>query len=67
MSGIALVQDYNIIVDPGSKNIIKELNHYVWHNKNERPVDKWNHTLDAIRYGLVYLEANSNKGNYVIR
>ena len=67
LSGIALVQDYNIIVDPGSKNIIKELNHYVWHNKNERPVDKWNHTLDAIRYGLVYLEANSNKGNYVIR
>ena len=67
LSGIALVQDYNIIVDPGSKNIIKELNHYVWHNKNERPVDKWNHTLDAIRYGLVYLEANSNKGNYVFR
>ena len=67
LSVIALVQDYNIIVDPGSKNIIKELNHYVWHNKNERPVDKWNHTLDAIRYGLVYLEANSNKGNYVIR
>jgi len=67
LSGIALVQDYNIIVDPGSKNIIKELNHYVWHNKNERPVDKWNHTLDAIRYGLVYLEVNSNKGNYVIR
>ena len=67
LSGIALVQDYNIIVDPGSKNIIKELNHYVWHNKNERPVDKWNHTLDAIRYGLVYLQANSNKGNYVIR
>ena len=67
LSGIALVQDYNIIVDPGSKNIINELNHYVWHNKNERPVDKWNHTLDAIRYGLVYLEANSNKGNYVIR
>tara|TARA_R110002012_G_scaffold321773_2_gene551327 strand:+ start:9356 stop:10567 length:1212 start_codon:yes stop_codon:yes gene_type:complete len=67
LSGIALVQDYNIIVDPGSKNVIKELNHYVWHNKNERPVDKWNHTLDAIRYGLVYLEANSNKGNYVIR
>lgn len=67
LSGIALMQDYEIIVDPDSENIIKELNNYVWHARNEKPVDKWNHCLDGIRYALQYIDANSSKGVYVIR
>lgn len=67
LTGIALMQDYDIIVDPKSENIIKELNNYVWHQRNEKPIDKWNHCIDAIRYGLQYVDGNSSKGVYVIR
>lgn len=50
-AGIAMMQDYEIIVDPSSLNIIKELNNYVWHDKKSKtPVDAWNHLIDAIRY-----------------
>jgi phage terminase large subunit len=67
LTGIALMQDYDIIVDPKSENVIKELNNYVWHQRNEKPIDKWNHCIDAIRYGLQYLDGQSSKGIYVIR
>lgn len=50
---IALLQDWKIIVDPESTNIIKELNNYVWHDKkSETPVDMYNHHLDPIGYVL---------------
>ena len=50
---IALLQDWLIIVDEDSKDIIKELNNYVWHDKkSQTPIDAWNHTLDPIGYVL---------------
>ena len=50
---IALMQDWNIVVDPESKDIIKELNNYVWHDKkSETPIDAYNHLLDPIGYVL---------------
>ena len=67
LSGIALMQDFDIIVDPNSLGVIKELNNYVWHQRNSKPVDNWNHFLDAIRYGLDYYMKTANKGKYVIR
>lgn len=67
LSGIALMQDFDIVVDKESKNIVKELNNYVWHERNKKPVDNWNHFLDAIRYGLDYFMRNANKGRYTIR
>lgn len=67
LSGIALLQDYEIIVDKGSNNIIKELNNYIWQTKNAKPIDSYNHTLDAIRYGLEYLVRGKSLGRYVIR
>lgn len=67
LTGIALVQDYDLIIDADSVELIKELNNYVWHERNEKPVDKWNHQLDALRYSAQYFLANVNKGVYVIR
>jgi phage terminase large subunit len=67
LSGIALMQDYEIIVDRSSKGIMKEFNNYVWQDKNEKPIDSYNHFCDAIRYGLQYLIQGSNSGNYVVR
>ena len=67
LSGIALMQDYEIIVDPRSKGVIKEFNNYVWHEKGVRPIDKFNHFCDSIRYALMRLTASKNKGIYTIR
>lgn len=67
LSGIALMQDYQIIVDRESNGIIREINNYVWHERNQRPVDKFNHYIDAIRYSLMYLLQGVNSGKYVIR
>ena len=67
LTGIALVQDYDLVIDAESIELIKELNNYVWHERNEKPVDKWNHQLDALRYSAQYFLANANKGVYVIR
>ena len=54
-AGIALMQDYELIIDPESKNIVKELNNYVWHDKkSDTPIDAWNHSLDAIRYAVSF-------------
>lgn len=67
LSGIALMQDYQIIVDRESEGVIREINNYVWHDRNERPIDKFNHYIDAIRYSLMYLLQGVNSGKYVIR
>ena len=49
LNGIKLMQDYEIIVDPGSTEIAKELNNYAW-KLNGNPIDAYNHWIDAIRY-----------------
>lgn len=50
-AGIKALQDYEIIVDPSSTEIVKELNNYVWHDKKSGvPVDAFNHRIDPIRY-----------------
>ena len=67
LSGIALMQDYEIIIDRNSHGIIREINNYVWHEKNEKPIDKFNHFLDAIRYSMMYLIQGINSGIYNIR
>jgi len=67
LSGIALMQDYQMIVSRDSKDIIRELNNYVWHEKGLKPIDKWNHYIDATRYALQYLVQGMASGRYVIR
>lgn len=67
LTGIAMIQDYDLVIDPDSLELIKELNNYVWHSRNERPIDQWNHHMDSLRYAAQYFLANANKGSYVIR
>ena len=65
--GISLLQDYDLIVDEDSINLIKELNNYAWlERKSNTPIDKFNHLLDAIRYAVTYQLQNKNRGNYYI-
>ena len=65
--GISLLQDYDLIIDEDSINLIKELNNYAWlERKSNTPIDKFNHLLDAIRYAVTYQLQNKNRGNYYI-
>jgi phage terminase large subunit len=53
--GISLLQDYALIIDPESIEIIKELNNYCWlERKSKTPIDMYNHTIDSIRYSVSY-------------
>jgi len=43
---------YTFVVTPTSHNIKREFSNWVWHDKrSETPIDKHNHTIDAIFYG----------------
>ena len=47
------ISGYQIIVTPRSHNIKREMNNYSWNDKrSETPIDKYNHTIDAIFYGF---------------
>jgi phage terminase large subunit len=49
--GIRILQDYQILTDKESTNVIKELRNYVWSDKKAGiPIDAFNHLLDPLRY-----------------
>lgn len=53
--GIALLLDYQIIVEENSTNIGKEFNNYIYADKGSKLyVDAFNHIIDAIRYNITY-------------
>tara|TARA_S200000501_G_scaffold375568_1_gene427961 strand:+ start:6442 stop:7665 length:1224 start_codon:yes stop_codon:yes gene_type:complete len=65
--GISLMLDYDLIVDPESKNLIKELNNYRWlEKKSQTPISDFDHCIDAIRYSVAYQLANPYAGQYHI-
>ena len=65
--GISLLQDYDLVIDPDSVELIKELNNYCWlEKKSQTPCDNWNHCLDALRYAVSYQLQNPNSGEYFL-
>jgi phage terminase large subunit len=65
--GIAMIQDYKLVIDPESKNLINELRNYVWlEKKSQTPISKFDHLLDGLRYSVSYQLANPNSGEYHI-
>lgn len=65
--GISLLQDYDLVIDPNSTNLIKELNNYRWlERKSNTPIDKYNHLIDAVRYAVGYQLQNPNRGRYIV-
>lgn len=64
-AGIALMQDYEMIIDNDSINIIKELNNYAWSDKKSNTaIDAFNHAIDAMRYAIYFQLAKPNAGKY---
>ena len=66
LTGIKIMQDYDIVVDHKSSNMVKELNNYRWLDKGNKPCDDHNHLIDALRYAVFYQLSNPNKGMYYI-
>lgn len=67
--GIQRIQERTIKVTKRSLNIIKELRSYTWATDKDgktlnKPIDAFNHSIDAIRY--FYASERKNKGKYVV-
>jgi phage terminase large subunit len=66
-AGLALMQDFLIVISDDSINTIKEFNNYVYSDKKSGLViDDYNHIIDAIRYNVFFNLSNPNKGKYFI-
>jgi phage terminase large subunit len=67
-SGVTIMQGYELIVEPNSINIAKELNNHVFADKGSKLyVDDFNHAIDGSRYNIIYHLDNPNRGNYDLR
>ena len=69
--GINLINQNNIRVTASSTNLIHELRNYVWMKDKEgntlnKPIDRFNHAIDAARYVLMSELENSHRGDYNI-
>ena len=56
-NGIQFIQDYHIIIHPRCVNFLTEIGLYRWDEdksgkKLNKPVDEFNHLMDAMRYAL---------------
>lgn len=63
MHGIQQLQNYEIIVHPSCTGIITELENYSWQKDKKtneyinKPIDAFNHFIDALRYSLQCVKA----------
>lgn len=63
--GLGLINDRPIRLTRRSKNIVEELGSYVFDDKG-KPIDKFNHTIDAARYFYVGKFGAKNKGKGIV-
>ena len=65
LNGIQFIQDFKIYVHPRCENTLIELSNYVWDTKEgqviNKPIDDYNHLLDALRYSLEDIRFKNNK------
>ena len=65
-NGIQYIQDFEIIIHPKCVNFLTEISNYTWDkdkfgNKLNKPIDDFNHLLDAFRYAM----ERFNKGKWL--
>lgn len=68
VQGIQYVQDQKISITKRSVNGIKEYRNYMWMTDKDgiilnKPIDMWNHFLDATRYGFEGLRPKTREHN----
>ena len=71
-AGIDILKRHKIFATPRSNNLIKELQNYKWvEDKNgnllNKPIDAFNHAIDALRYATYNKLSRPNFGRYAIR
>ena len=71
-AGIDMLKRHKIFITPRSKNLEKELQNYKWvEDKNgnllNKPIDAYNHAIDATRYATYNKLSRPNYGRYAIR
>jgi phage terminase large subunit len=71
-SGIDILKRHKLFVTPRSSNLIKELQNYKWvEDKNgnllNKPIDAFNHGIDAARYAVANKLSKPNYGRYNVR
>ena len=65
LNGIQLLQGYKIYIDPKCVNTIMEFENYTWQKDKKtdeyinKPIDSYNHLIDALRYGAEELKSNN--------
>ena len=69
-AGISLLKEFDIVASKESKNLFHEYNTYYWQQLRDdtiinKPVDKNNHLMDALRYG-VYSQYSNRTDFFVI-
>lgn len=72
MAGIDMLKRYKIHITRNSLNLIKEFQNYKWQeDKNgnllNKPIDNFNHGIDATRYAVWNKLSRPNHGRYAIR
>lgn len=51
-NGINKIREHEVYVDPTSSNIIHEYQNYAWQPNTNKPIDRFNHLIDSLRYAL---------------
>jgi phage terminase large subunit len=69
--GLNLINQNKIFITSRSKNLINELRNYVWMSDKQgnvlnKPIDAYNHAIDALRYAITSQLEDPNKGEYHI-
>lgn len=65
-AGVQFIQDYEIIIKPRCVNFITEIQNYQWDkdkfgNSINKPIDDFNHLMDAMRYAMEPIQRGSVK------
>ena len=57
-----LLQDYEIIVEKNSHNLVKEFNNHIYADKGSKTYkDTYNHLIDSLRYNVYFHLAQINR------
>jgi phage terminase large subunit len=65
LNGIDYIQDYEIVISKKCNNFSNEISNYTWDKDKEgrminKPLDEFNHLMDAMRYGMEELIRGEN-------
>ena len=71
-NGIDILRRFELFVTKDSINLLKEFRNYKWAldkngNNTGKPVDRFNHAMDAIRYVALKELKENKRGKYYIR